>query len=232
MASPRTPTKGRTKKIPPCENVELEFTQRFLSLFTSFYDTPSTTEILTFPPAPADPSGELAPQSTTKTPPFHSAVWDMRLSKAVAARQTNDQMTSDSLSEQVLQLRDSLAADTPELTEIFAVEKAPRPEIPLYVQNIEKDKKALLESFKPPIRESQPLNLNEAEKVFTEKLKKQKEVSKERQKRRFIRAREIEREYNKFTESLPKSRFSENHEQETQQKAKIRQNNKKKLPNL
>lgn len=229
MQSPKTPSKGKTKKIPPCENVELEFTQRFLSLFTSFYDTPSTTEILTFPPAPPDPSGELTSQSTGKIAPFHSGACDMRLRKAVDARQANDALTSESLSEQVLQLRDSLAADTPELTEIFAVEKTPRPEIPLYIQNIEKDKRAFLDSFKPPRKNVQPLKLDETQKLFSEKLKVQKAIAKERQKKRFVRANEMEKQYKEFTMSLPKSKFSESHEQETFERNKQRQSARRKL---
>ena len=222
MTSPRTPTKGKRRSIPPCENVELEFTQRFLTLFTSFFDTPSTEEILTFPPAPENAVSDLDSQTPQKIPPFHSGVWDLRLKKAVEARQTNDQLTSDSLSEQVLQLRDSIAAESPDLQEIFVPEKAERPEIPLYLQNIEKDRQALLATFKPPKKKPLSLGIAEFEKLFTERLRRQKAIQKERRKRRFIRAREIEREHKAFVKTLPATKFHEELDKEETRKIKQR----------
>jgi hypothetical protein len=200
----RTPTKAKKKPVPPCENVELEFTQRFLSLFTSFYDTPSTEEITTFPPAPPDPSGEVK-EAPPKPPPFQSGVWDLRLKKAVDHRITNDRVATDSLSEQVLQLRDSLAAETSDLSDIFVPRKAERPSVPLYIQNLDRDRQELLNSFKPRGRVKME-NHAELEQLFSDRLARQKEVSKQRAQRRLRRQRELERQHGEFVGKLPKTK--------------------------
>jgi hypothetical protein len=201
MAS-RTPTKVKKKAIAPCENVELEFTQRFLSLFTSFYYTPSTEEIATFPPAPPDPLG-TPKDRPVKIPPFHSGVWDLRLKKAVEARLTNDTQTSDSLTEQANQLRENLSAETPQLGEIFMPRKAERPEVPVYIKMLEqdeKDSKVTVKAKPRPHIDSNP----DLAKLFTKKLAEQKAASKERVKRRFQKAKRMEEEHLEFVSHLHK----------------------------
>jgi hypothetical protein len=203
MSSVRTPTKQKKKAIPPCENVELEFTQRFLLLLTSLYDVPSTEEITRFPPPPPDGSGDLK-QSSAKVPPFHSGVWDIRVKKALETRITNDKLTADSLSEQVLQLRDSLAADAPDLNDIFVPRKAERPQIPRYIKNSQEDEEELKQGFKPRGR-PQTENLIELAKIFTQRLKRQDALSQQRSHRRFVLARRVEREHKEFVSHLHKS---------------------------
>jgi hypothetical protein len=198
----RTPTK--TKPIPLCENVELEFTQRFLSLFTSFYDTPSTEEITTFPPVRRDPSHDLK-EPPAKPPPFHSGVWDLRLKKAVDHRIASDRIVSDALSEQVLQMRDSLANETSDLSDIFVPRKAERPLVPVYIQNLDRERQELLNSFKPRGR-AKTENHAELEQLFSERLARQKEISRQRAQRRMNRQHELERQHHEFVGKLHKSK--------------------------
>jgi hypothetical protein len=200
----RTPTKAKKRAIPPCENVDLEFTQRFLLLFTSFYDSPGVEEITAFPPAPVDASGDPK-ASPAKIPPFHSGVWDIRLKKAADARITNDRVSSEAVSEQVLQLRDSLAADAPDLNDIFIPRKAQRPDVPLYINNLVHAEEDWRASFKPPGR-AHGENIAEMSQLFTERLERQKAVSKERARRRFMLARQIQREHKEFISRLHKSK--------------------------
>jgi hypothetical protein len=200
----RTATNAKQKPVPPCTNVELEFTQRFLSLFTSFYDTPSTEEITTFPPAPPDPPGELK-EPPAKPPPFHSGVWDLRLKKAVEHRITIDRAASASLSEQVLQLRDSLTAETSDLGDIFVPRKAERPAVPVYIQNLDRDRQELLNSFKPR-GHAKTENFAELEQLFSERLARQKEICKQRAQRRMRRQQELERQHHDFVGKLHKSK--------------------------
>lgn len=201
-----TPTRNRTKTIQPCENVEQEFTRRFLTLFTSFYDTPSTEEIVTFPPVKTDESTDV--KSPTRVPPFHSGVWDLRLKKAVDARLTADQITSNSLSEQVLQLRESLASEPPDLNDVFIPSKASRPEIPLYLQNLQKEEELIKESFRSHTR-AHPLDLAAMAQQFTQRLNRQKALAKERRQRRFMRVKEVEKQHMDFVATLHKSKLPE-----------------------
>ena len=188
-------------------NLEQEFTQRFLSLFTSFYESPSIEEITTFPSVPG-PNGDPKPQG--RTPPFHSGVWDLRLKKAIEARITNDQLTSDSLSEQVLQLRETLAAETPDLNDVFEPQKTERPQIPLYLQNIQKDENETKAAVSKRVR---PLSSQIAEytQLFSERLKRQKEMSKDRKKRRFMRAKELEKQHMDFVKTLHRSKLPDDY---------------------
>ena len=189
-------------------NIELEFTQRFLSLFTSFYETPSIDEIITFPACKMNPNAEI--KSPVRTPPFHSGVWDLRLKKAIEARITNDQLTSDSLSEQVLQLRETLAAETPDLNDVFEPQKTERPQIPLYLQNIQKDENETKAAVSKRVR---PLSSQIAEytQLFSERLKRQKEMSKDRKKRRFMRAKELEKQHMDFVKTLHRSKLPDDY---------------------
>lgn len=208
-----------TKSMSSTTNIELEFTQRFLSLFTSFYETPSIEEILTFPQTkPAPPTEVKAP---TRMPPFHSGVWDLRLKKAIDARITNDQLTSDSLSEQVLQLRETLASDNPGMSDIFVPQKTERPQIPLYIQNIQKEE-ALAEEERTKRTKPQSSNVAELTQLFTERLRTQKAMSKERAKRRFMRAKELEKEHMEFVRTLHKTKVQETMDTKTLAKSKFK----------
>lgn len=195
-----------SKSMSSTANIELEFTQRFLSLFTSLYETPSIEEIISFPQIKAAAPTEVKPP--TRMPPFHSGVWDLRLKKAIDARLTNDQLTSESLSEQVLQLRETLASETPDLNDIFAPQKTERPEVPLYIQNIEKDE-AREDEDRTKRTKPQSSNVAEMSRLFTERLRTQKAMSKERAKRRFMRARELEKEHYEFVKTLHKCKVQE-----------------------
>jgi hypothetical protein len=201
----RTPTKQKKKSgIPSCGTVDLEFTQRFLLLFTSFYDAPTGEEITVFPPAPPDTSGEARP-SPAKIPPFQSGVWDLRLKKVADARVTADKVSSEAVSEQVLQLRDSLAAEAPDLNDIFVPRKAQRPDVPLYIKNWRQDQEDLKHSFKPR-GHAQGENVAELSQLFTERLERQKAIAKERARRRFRIARQLEREHKEFVSHLFRSK--------------------------
>ncbi|OHT12031.1 hypothetical protein TRFO_18216 [Tritrichomonas foetus] len=201
-------------------NIELEFTQRFLSLFTSFYENPSIEEIVTFPQnLQLQPSDQQ--KAPGRTPPFHSGVWDLRLRKALDARVTNDQLASDSLSEQVLQLRESLASETPDLNDVFVPPMTERPQIPLYLQNIQKDEDQVKDSRRPRIR-STSINFAETSQMFSERLKRQKEKSQERRRNRFIQAKELEDQHMNFVKTLHHTKIQENNDLRTTAKAKFR----------
>ncbi|OHT17706.1 hypothetical protein TRFO_01022 [Tritrichomonas foetus] len=214
-----TTSKSKNSKSTVTTNVELEFTQRFLSLFTSFYETPSTDEILTFPACKPNPQADI--KSPTRTPPFHSGVWDLRLKKAIDARITNDQLTSDSLSEQVLQLRETLASETPDLNDVFVPQKTERPQIPLYLQNIQKEEQITKDDI---TKRSKPISSRVAEmaQLFTERLRRQKQMSKERAKRRFMRAKELEKQHNDFVKTLHKTKIQDDYDPRITAKAKFK----------
>jgi hypothetical protein len=135
-------------------------------------------------------------------------VWDLRLKKAVETRLTNDEMASSSLSEQVLQLRDSLAAQAPELNDIFVPRRAPRPAIPLYIANLDRDRKELLASMKNR-RHGQASYVAEMEQLFSERLKRQAAIAEQRAERRKRKQAELERETKEFLGRLHQTKHPE-----------------------
>ena len=199
-------SKSAKSKSTTTANVELEFTQRFLSLFTSFYDTPSIDDIISFPAAKPNPQPEV--KSTSRNPPFHSGVWDLRLKKSIDLRLANDQLTSDSLSEQVTQLRETLQSDSADLNDIFAPQKVERQQIPLYLQNMEKDDELINEDRRKRVK---PVSSNVAEmtNLFTERLKRQKSINKERGQRRFQCAKELSQQHMEFVKTLHRCKYQE-----------------------
>jgi hypothetical protein len=71
---------SKAKATAPPDGLEFEFMHRFVTLFTSFYETPSIEEITTFPPPPPPPAGDFS-EPDPRPPPFHASVWDLRLRK-------------------------------------------------------------------------------------------------------------------------------------------------------
>jgi hypothetical protein len=197
---PESPKRSKRKAIPPCQNVELEFTRRFLSLFSSFYGTPSMDEILTFPPAP--PSDvPRDPRPVPKIPPFHSGVWDLRLQKAIEARRKQDRETERGISDQVSQLNEAQTAEVPDLTEMFRAPKVDRPAIPLYIQNLRADRQAWFDEARNRVR-PQRVDMNAAGALFKERIARQRALVKQRSQRRFARANEVARKHMDFVKGL------------------------------
>jgi hypothetical protein len=196
----RGPIRRRRKPIPPCENVELEFTERMLSLFASFYDTPLMDLIVTFPPAPEDESRPRK-DSPQKTAPFYSGVWDLRLEKALESRRSNDKSVCDSLTQQLSKLRDSIASESPDITEIFAPHRVERPAIPRYIQNLMADRQAAIDSFRPR-QKSRVEDLGDLRVLFTNRVARQKAIAKARRENRFAKAKLQEKQHKEFVRSL------------------------------
>ena len=143
------------------------------------------------------------------------------MKKAIDARLTNDQLTSDSLSEQVLQLRETLATENSDLNDIFAPQKTERPEVPLYIQNMQKDE-AREDEDRTRRRKPQSSNVAEMSHLFTERLRTQKAMSKERAKRRFMRAKDLEREHFEFVTTLHKCKVQETMDTKTLAQSKFK----------
>jgi hypothetical protein len=131
---------AKHKSRPVCDNVEREFSKRFLSLFISSYDPSYGEDPLDFPPVkPVDPSTET-PKSKAKSLmarawPFDAAVWDIRLRKSIVQRHTEEKEAVDRLSSQLEFFTNLVAKPAPDIAPVFLPEPAPRPETPLYLAN-------------------------------------------------------------------------------------------------
>lgn len=210
-----------TKKVTSNveKSMDFEYTQRLLSLFTSLYDEPSTEEIQTLKDLKLEPLDEQQPQQ--RPIPFYSGVWDLRLRKVVDARLASDQLASDALSEQVLQLREQLSNETPDLNDIFVPKNTERPQIPTYFKYLEEEEKRL-NDFSHQRAKPSNLNFQQNSRIFTEKLRRQKASSKERAKSRFIKARKLEKQHTEFVNTLYKSQFSDEVNKSTITKGKYK----------
>jgi hypothetical protein len=133
----------KAKQRIPCENVEQEFSRRFLSLFISSYDpTSHTDDPLDFPPPKPTPSAheQIKPKSLASRPsPFDAAVWDIRLRKSATRRQLEEKESSDRINEQLDFFTTLTAKPTPDISAVFLPERALRPETPRYLANANAD---------------------------------------------------------------------------------------------
>jgi hypothetical protein len=200
---PRSPWRSKRNQIQTCESVDFEFTRRALSLFASFYHTPSLSEISTFPAPP--PSSDIPRDSRPPPtiPPFHSGVWDLRLQKSIENHRLNYSVTSRNVSEAVSQLKKS-SEEVPDLSELFHRPKAERPEIPKYIQNLKSDREFWLQQIKRPQR----IAIGElvgAGQLFKDRIAQRYAIGKVRSQRRFERIKELERKNVEFIQGLHRS---------------------------
>ena len=200
-----------------CDNVELEFTKRFLSLFSSLYETPSIEEIITFPPV--DKINQPEDEIGSKLPPFHSGVWDFRLKKSLEQRIENDKELAKTLDKQIKNIQSITSEPISDIQAAFEPESAPIPEKPRYIQIIEKDK-LIMERLLKEKHKRNALNILETEKIYSKKLKKQDEKTLERSKRRFMCIRQSEKDHFEFVNSFKKT------EENNKTPKKIEENNK------
>lgn len=224
-----TPSRSRNKTPPASDNVEQEFSKRFMQLFTSFYETPggggSAEALLNFPPVVTKKSEKYeGSKQNIAPPPFNAAVWDLRLKKAIDARQTTDQQTSEALTENTIHVpemknpaKKQLSSNNnnngnnnnsvESLAEVFQPEKVERPEVPKYLQTIEKEQNEEVKQRKNR-KKPKSLNLTEVEKQYQIRQKKQKQRDLEHQKKLRDWKLEKEKSHREFLNSLPKSKFS------------------------
>lgn len=177
MSRRSTPTKGRTKSLPVCEDVPEEFCKRVLSLMASFYETPSTTEQLTFPPA-----RKANPQSPTQKLEFESSITDLRVRREQEAQASSIASINDSINKRVEEIASEFSQSNVDLDDVFAPETVVRPEIPKYILNQQLDEKFEIEQRKK--RYLLPLDIPEIEKKQTIRLQTAKDKGIERAKKR------------------------------------------------
>ncbi|OHT10809.1 hypothetical protein TRFO_19778 [Tritrichomonas foetus] len=205
-----TPKRGKTKPSQTCSDVEEEFSRRFLSLFTSLYDTPSADAVQSFPPvarsnsqAPSETKSKLA----SNPPPFNATVWDLRLKKTVDNQILLNEEASELVSQNLDSIEEMLAENNEKVQDVFQADKAERADVPKYLQNFQNQLKIDRERKRGP---PAPLNIPEAERQFNQRLQKQKQREIERKKRMKERQAQQAKEHMDFLKSLPKTRKSEN----------------------
>lgn len=211
---PKVSTPSRkTKSPPPCKDVELEFSKRMLSLFTTFYDTiPSTEELMTFPPVKPreQPTPSKAKSPSSRVTGFNSAIWDLRLKKAHEKSVQDKQTVSDQIEARAREIERLMNDENDEsLTDVFLPEKAPRPEVPTYLQNLEEDRKAFEREKKP---KPMGLNIRDYERQFSIRLARHKQKAQERKDKMINRRKGFEKSHREFLNSLPKPRPPPNDE--------------------
>lgn len=205
-STPATP-KAKDSETPDIStDPESEFTERFLYLFTSFYEFPNEQYVRPKTAKSKTKKKTIEQQTPTsqqkkKALPFHSGVWDLKLQRALEERIEKDKVASEQISEQVLQIRESLSTQKPNINNVFLPPKVEIPEVPRYMQNIEKDEKEF-RNFSHTRAKPSNLNFQENSRIFSEKLKKQKERTKTRAAQRYIRMQELEKQNQEFISNL------------------------------
>ena len=223
--TPKQKTRTPTKK---CNDVEEEFSKRFLSLFTSLYDIPSTEPLVAFPAVPQSrtntqaSSDKKGTRALIKNPPFNAVVWDLRLKKNVETQLEQSKASSDLISAEFDKIAEMIqneeqqkeqkdddnelpqqTLDFNELRNIFQPTPAERPDVPKYLQNIQQDYIIDNERHRNP---NPPLKISEAEKQFEQRRQKHKQREIEHKKKLLERQAQKEKEHKDFLKTLPKTK--------------------------
>ena len=114
---------------PTCDDVPGEFCRRFLSLMASFYDNPSTEEILTFP----SPRPQSSTPKEEKKLEFESPVTDLRLRRKLEATASENAEVTGTYNDKMRQLAEEFKTGEADMTGVFEAELAERSEIPKYL---------------------------------------------------------------------------------------------------
>ena len=198
-----TPKSRKTKKQPICTDVQAEFNKRLVTLFQSFFTTPSIEEIISFPPvAPVEEEEE---DTLEQTMPFYSGATDYKLKKWIEARNNENEDMIQKLEVYIDQHSGIFATKPINTEEIFSPERAKRPEKPLYLQNYDKDREHAFETRRT-ITVVRPLNIPAVEKEFKRRLEISKKNGMEKSQRRFRFIKKAEEDHREFLKTLPKPR--------------------------
>ena len=174
-----TPTK--TAKQKECEDVEQELCTRALSLLASFYETPpSTTEISTFPPAKKIDLPEIDRKIS-----FHSNVADLRLKRSVDQQAKENQSLQQNVASRIENMAETLKDNDVDLDDVFMPEKAERPELPKYLQNLQRDEEIMQGLMKKPLHI--PMDMLKVQREYTRRLEIARKKGIERAKNRIQR---------------------------------------------
>ena len=204
-----TPKRNRSKSKQVCEDVEEEFSRRFLRLFSSFYDIPSTDPLKNFPPvAKSSQKNEVSvSRSNVSQPPFQAAVWDMRLKKAVETYNNIKNECSDNIDNEFANIEQLIEDQGDEkIIDAFEAERAERPDVPKYLQTLRTE---FGNTFRRKKFAPSSLNIQEAERQFAQRQQKQKLRSKEHKKKLQEQHAQREKEHMDFLKTLPKTKASE-----------------------
>ena len=198
-----TPKARKTKKQPVCLDVQAEFNKRLITLFSSFFTTPSIEEIVSFPPvAPVEEEEE---DQIEQVMPFYSGATDYKLKKWIETRNNENEDMIQKLEAYIDQHSGIFATKPINTEEIFSPEKAKRPEKPLYLQNYDNDRKLDYETRRT-ISVVKPLNIPAVEKEFKHRLEVSKQNGMEKSRRRFRFIKKAEEEHREFLKTIPKAK--------------------------
>lgn len=174
--------RGEKAKPAPPADINKEFCQRFLSLMVSFYDEPSMNPIITFPQTVSDPE---AKEETYQ--PFQSRVIDLRL-RRMQDKLEEFQINQNEKIENNLNKIDKKQQELhPELDDLFAPETVQRSSVPYHVQAQQKD--AERNAWHMRNRKNKPIDYQEVEREYKQRLVQSKQTGEARAKQRVERIR-------------------------------------------
>lgn len=172
----KNPTKEKSGK--ESVNVEEEFCTRAFSLLASFYETPSITEIVTFPPVKK--SSEAAPE---KKIAFSSNLADLRLKRAQAKQLERCDSINESIATRIEEMAEIFKTSTVDLDDVFLPEQASRSDLPIYLRNQQKDERM---EYEKSMRKTQyrPMEMAEIQKEYSQRLETAKQKGVDRAQKR------------------------------------------------
>lgn len=208
MESPKTPqSKFKRNKISYCDNINNEFASRITDLFSSMYEVISTEPISKMRQEKC-----ITPQKKCKNnqnPTFESALWDYRLKKFLNEQ---DQIESDVINqfnEKLSQIENILNGPAADLDIVFAPDLAERPSIPYYLQNKHQEDQFEKEE-KDARSHHHGIGIEEYQKQYAIRLRKQNQISSERKAKRAKRMADLEKSYYSERDARLSAIFSPN----------------------
>lgn len=188
----------KTKRIPPCEDVDQEFCKRALSLLTSMYEQPSIESIVEFPPVKKTDDVPIE-----KKVNFNSNIVDLRLRRKQTQKESSSGELNDTIAQKVEEMSKTLKESNVNLDDIFMPEKAPRADVPRYIANIQKDMKRNSQSNRKKNRDQ--MQMDKIQEEYRERLKKSEQKGLERLERRLSK-------YKSTASEVPEDIFRKNNE--------------------
>ena len=165
---------GKTKatKIKYCNDVNNEFFIRFYDLLYSNFNKEDPQAIISFPP--------MNPGSETKAEPvqpFNSRIAELRVKRAQEKRINNLEENEKRLTKEMRNLEQESEENNEQIDEIFEKVGVQRAQVPVYIQNQQKDAELLRQRAKPKKKHE---DLDKVQIEYTSRLEKSKEIGRTR----------------------------------------------------
>lgn len=166
------------KKEATTDTFPLDFYSRAFEILAYLYKSgPEQTTTL------PNPDGEFSVKEENKYP-FQSRIVDLRLRRNQNQRASVQTESNQTFLSSYKKYKNLIRSNDDDIIPVFEPEQAVRPDVPLYLQNVIKEKEEDSVKYRRKKRPN-PISMKEIEKEYSKRLKNSKKVGINRAKHRF-----------------------------------------------